>query len=449
MKKCILATLTVALICIASVAYADVAVQYDQISAYLDSTGGIVLTGTEDRLNTTDAVDLTAIDSSRVAFAVNAAAGDFYDIKTVDFKTGTEVALVNGVKFACSMGGSGIYYVPAEAPNTVLYISFTGAASGIYTSEEEIAYLQPSNHGLIIGLADYAGAMVYNEKMAEAVAFNGLTGAERVICGDSDIVLTDEGALYLDSPTLVTPALISGDVSEFAAIGNYIYYIYNRDGADMLMQYAIDTLTCKSIAMEAGRTPISVTASFTTALVMDDTGMVYSINGAAGTISQFANITPPEGYDVTDMFIYAVSGQMNVYAAQKEEKQDILVFDFAGDDDDELDAVEVQEQAKILLLASCPLASETNANTILFTEATNYATLSYGSRGDAVRKLQQSLTDLGYLNDRVDGIFGPRTRYAVRLFQDFNGLTANGIADTNMQKLLLGGNAPCMTNTAA
>ena len=88
-----------------------------------------------------------------------------------------------------------------------------------------------------------------------------------------------------------------------------------------------------------------------------------------------------------------------------------------------------------------PLSSEINTFDIL-TPARKYQVLSYGSRGDAVSELQQALTDLGYLNDKVDGIFGPRTRYAVRLFQDFNGFKVTGIADKDTQEYLFDGNPP-------
>ncbi len=51
--------------------------------------------------------------------------------------------------------------------------------------------------------------------------------------------------------------------------------------------------------------------------------------------------------------------------------------------------------------------------------------LSYGSRGDDVKKLQKSLNANGY-NLAVDGIYGPKTQEAVRKYQQSNGLTADG-----------------------
>ena len=56
------------------------------------------------------------------------------------------------------------------------------------------------------------------------------------------------------------------------------------------------------------------------------------------------------------------------------------------------------------------------------------STLYNGSRGDAVRRLQQALIDLGFLNDKADGIFGKKTEDAVRKFQRANNLEADGLA---------------------
>lgn len=55
-------------------------------------------------------------------------------------------------------------------------------------------------------------------------------------------------------------------------------------------------------------------------------------------------------------------------------------------------------------------------------------TVYVGDRGENVRKLQTRLKELGYLTDKVDGIFGKNTLRAVERFQQYNGLTVDGIA---------------------
>ena len=55
------------------------------------------------------------------------------------------------------------------------------------------------------------------------------------------------------------------------------------------------------------------------------------------------------------------------------------------------------------------------------------ANISYGSRGDTVKKIQQRLKQWGYYTGSVDGIFGSGTLAAVKSFQSKNGLKADGI----------------------
>ncbi len=69
-------------------------------------------------------------------------------------------------------------------------------------------------------------------------------------------------------------------------------------------------------------------------------------------------------------------------------------------------------------------------------KSANYQTLKQGSKGQAVRDLQQRLTDLGYLNDRVDGSFGRNTTTAVRSFLEQHGLPICNEATPEMQELL-------------
>ena len=61
------------------------------------------------------------------------------------------------------------------------------------------------------------------------------------------------------------------------------------------------------------------------------------------------------------------------------------------------------------------------------TPAPTPATLKNGSKGDAVKEVQQLLKDLGYYIGSVDGDFGSGTEKAVKAFQSRNGLTADGV----------------------
>ena len=56
------------------------------------------------------------------------------------------------------------------------------------------------------------------------------------------------------------------------------------------------------------------------------------------------------------------------------------------------------------------------------------ALLRHGTKSDAVRKMQEDLTKLGYYKGSITGNFGNLTEAAVMSFQRANGLTADGVA---------------------
>ena len=63
-------------------------------------------------------------------------------------------------------------------------------------------------------------------------------------------------------------------------------------------------------------------------------------------------------------------------------------------------------------------------------------TLQRGDEGEAVKKLQTRLKELGYYTNTLDGEFGSGTYTAVCNFQSRNGLTVTGKADANTQAKL-------------
>ena len=74
-------------------------------------------------------------------------------------------------------------------------------------------------------------------------------------------------------------------------------------------------------------------------------------------------------------------------------------------------------------------------------QTSQYSTLTTGDKGDAVKKLQQRLKDLGYLGGTIDGVYGEGTAQAVRLFEAEYGKTQTGIATPQLQAYLYADNA--------
>lgn len=79
-----------------------------------------------------------------------------------------------------------------------------------------------------------------------------------------------------------------------------------------------------------------------------------------------------------------------------------------------------------------------------------YTTLKSGSKGDDVKKLQQSLIDAGYNvgSAGADGIYGNNTAAAVKAYQKANGLTVDGIAGNQTLGALYGGSTATTTPSA-
>ena len=69
----------------------------------------------------------------------------------------------------------------------------------------------------------------------------------------------------------------------------------------------------------------------------------------------------------------------------------------------------------------------------------DYRTLSKGDKGDDVKRLQQKLIELGYLNDVADGEYGPKTAAAVKALNEANGLGSSSSADAVTQDMVFSG----------
>ena len=73
---------------------------------------------------------------------------------------------------------------------------------------------------------------------------------------------------------------------------------------------------------------------------------------------------------------------------------------------------------------------------------TEYTELRHGDTGDAVKRLQKRLKELGYFSGNVAGNYKDLTQAAVVAFQQAIGWTADGIATPELQEYLFSSNAP-------
>ena len=73
--------------------------------------------------------------------------------------------------------------------------------------------------------------------------------------------------------------------------------------------------------------------------------------------------------------------------------------------------------------------------------------LRKGATGDEVSTLQGRLQELGYYTGEIDGQYGQGTAAAVKLFQEQNGLGADGVFGGESRALLYSAQAKAMTVT--
>ena len=89
---------------------------------------------------------------------------------------------------------------------------------------------------------------------------------------------------------------------------------------------------------------------------------------------------------------------------------------------------EPTDDLTMLITTPLPEATPTPTPTPVITPNASYRILRKGDKGEEVRRMQQRLMELGYLNGNIDGSFGYQTYSAVLAFQKANGLTRDGEA---------------------
>lgn len=74
-------------------------------------------------------------------------------------------------------------------------------------------------------------------------------------------------------------------------------------------------------------------------------------------------------------------------------------------------------------------------------ESGSYKKLEIGSTGTAVKNLQYTLYELKYYDGNITGTYDEKTANAVKLFQEINGITMDGVARSETQSKMYSSNA--------
>ncbi|MBE5808525.1 MAG: peptidoglycan-binding protein, partial [Clostridiales bacterium] len=218
-----------------------------------------------------------------------------------------------------------------------------------------------------------------------------------------------------------------------------VYYIANTGSAVRIKRYDPNTLEQRVILTPEERLTDQIAASQTGLYVLGTDDTVYRISQQNGVMQAVTKIQDPpiSATKLVERYrLFAAYGQLNVYAevSDSEDQPALMFIEFTTD-------ASAATATTDLLVEEIPVENEERAWKSL-QPAVQYAPLAIGSRGDAVKAIQQPLYDHGYYTYYIDGIFGWRTENAVKTLQGDLGRTVTGMADDSLQKLILSGNFP-------
>ncbi len=416
--------------------------QNDGLAAYVDGSGNLYIPGNDEPINENSADAIISIDSYRLTFlsVTDEGTDDEQTALVVIDLTTFEESVVDSSVYAACMIDDDLYYV-SDTDRTQLYLADfeNDLVNLLYTSEESIDGLYESVDGLVVTFVEDAGAVLYVESTDSFEPYGNETPEQSAMTEDYQVYIADGSTLYIQEPDSLGADTVDTNVFSFTLLNDKIYYLANTGSAVRLKVYDPEELEQKVLlTLEISIDETQLAASQTMLFLLGDDDVVYSVDPDTGDMEAFLTIQAPELSDDTQVdsyFIEGMNGQINVYATltDAEETPTFSFMEFTTDVDN------VSEDFTLVKITQ--IDGEDLAWTLL-EPAEQYTPLSRGSRGDAVSAIQQPLYDHGYYDYYIDGIFGIRTDRAVRLLQEDLGLTVNGIADEELQKIILSGDFP-------
>ena len=412
------------------------------IAAYLDGDGHLYLTGKPDIVNKAPAGSIVSADAYRVLFLSPDAASGANDLYMIDLVSFQEELIAKDVHAAILTGEDTAYYVTNASRAQLTRVDLNTRSSSVaYTAQEPIDRLYLSAEGLVVQLVDQAGNLLYAKETGTFEPYASDMPRSGLLTDGNEVYLTDTGDLYFRNGFNFASEFLDGDVLAYTQLNDVIYYISHAGSAVRLMEYDPAAQSTDVVLTPGFPVENQLTASAGSLFMLGADNTVYTVDVKQGKLNpfksykDFSGYNLPAGYDVAGLRIEGMSGQLNVYA-KLEEKAAKPAFSFIEFNSDS-DAVEPM----LRLIDSQTLPGENNSWNEL-KPAAQYATLSRGSRGAAVSAIQQPLYDLGYYDYYVDGIFGPRTQYAIQMLQEDLGLPVTGVADADLQRTILSGTLP-------
>lgn len=421
-------------------------VNNDALAAYTDENGFIFLPGNPNPINRDEsgvmlnpAESILSVDVYRLIFYTSREDGG-RDLMQIDLENFNESLLAEDVYTACLADEDTLYYVHQSDRFALMRMNMMdGVSSLAYTANEPIDRLWLSAEGLVLQLVDQAGSMVYIAETNTFEPYSGEIPVQNLLTDEYELGLSDAGDLYLKNIGSYASEHIDSGVLAFTRMNGGIYYLTHTGSAIRLKCYDPEAMSWQVVLTPEMNIENQLVASANMLFMLSSDHDIYSIDIEQGLMNLYKSYSDisaheiPEGFILNGIEISAMSGQLNVYAVL-EEASSVPDFSFI-----EFESVsENTPVQKRMLWDSIAIEGEETAWDLL-KPAAQYTPLSRGSRGNAVRAIQQPLLNLGYYDYIVDGIFGPRTQHAIQLLQSDLNLEITGIADEELQRTILSG----------
>ena len=427
------------------------------VGAYVDGLGGLYLTGYDGTMSANYASQIVYVDEEQILYLAGQEIDDIGGtLMRLDLSDFSETAIADGVYRACAVSGETVYYIPAlNRTQLMRYDAATDSSTQAATASGDIVALYSLPEGIVAELTAGQGALLLAQGADVFAEYTGELPASAAYTDEYFLRLSDEGLLSIQTLENGSVEFVDFGVEDFAVLNGNVYYITSTAGQRRLKAFDPAQMSWRMVAtLEGELTQIAASAE-SLFLLNETTGEVYRAHIEEGTLELYNSCDlqglASDGYTLAALRLEAMSGQVNLYGVFAPEdleaengaggwtSAEVPTFNFGEDAANASDA-----QFSITMVASWEVADEETTVDVLKPQE-EYGTLSRGSRGEAVRALQQRLIELGYLNDDADGIFGSRTQYAVRLLQTDladRGFAVNGVASAELQDVLFNEDLP-------
>ena len=492
MKRCISASLVfVMMAAIATVpAAADVAVQPD---AYIDSSNrAIMVLGAAETMLPFNYVDAVVNVTDTSVYLTAPGAGDVLSLYRWDMNgSGTQlIAQVSGTPVFVNRDNA-IYYLDGQNTRQLMKMPVKGQDAGrvslVRILPSDDAELREAMDGLYISMGSgwsqaFSRILDSETMMMRPTAFD--PDAVWQNFGEFETQLTTEGGLELRmaGSTDWQTVTKTDNVTAQAAMDGVLYYMHIADdGSTWIRKYdpsAENPAVSELFHFPGATLQSTMLAGEGAIFLIDGGGNAIAIDAANGSqlnlwrqtgVSQNAQLRLCS----REFLIYEVTeqGELLRYKAPVdwllERTYRRLAYGSRGSDVSDLQTRFIElgyptgwedgifgprTQRAVFLFQDAiyaPLdgvASENLQKLIFADDAPRYVEYielrrGGGHNGIRVREMQQRLRNLGYLAYYADGIYGPRTEEAIRIFQRQHGLAQSGVATVDTLQLLYSGRA--------